>query len=256
MYIKGTTTITDRSGKPIIQEIYKRSCKPCVMENGRIKQAKRSERQKPTPEAMRRYNAIVAQRKLIRKINANFTKGDLYLTLTYPRGKRPVPEKAKKDLTKFIAALRREFQRQGRDLEWVARTEIGAQGAIHHHVIIPKIDAETVERLWNRYSGGHAHIVSMYGRDFSLLATYLCKPLPENSEQMTLLPEDEVVTLNYRCSRNLYEPPEHKRTCRANSWRKDPVVPDGWYLDKDSYIQGVNPITGRGYQYYRIIRLE
>lgn len=256
MYIQGTRVITDADGKATIKEIHKRYNFPCEMQNGKPVRRKRGKREKPTAAAVRRYNAIRAQRKLIRKINANFQKGDLYLTLTYPAGCRPGRKQAEKDVTNFIKALRRRFRANGRELKWIARTELGEQGAIHHHVIVPKTDAQAVETVWNRIGGGHVHFRSMYGHDFSLLATYFCKPEPENAAQLTLLPEEEKVRLNYRCSRNLFEPQEYKKTCKANSWRNEPFVPAGWYLDKNSYVQGINPITGHGYQYYRLIRLE
>lgn len=256
MYIQGIRIINDDEGNPRIKEIHKRNCCPCTLLDGKVMPKKRGKREKPTPEAVCRYNAILAQRKIIRKINANFRKGDLYLTLTYPAGERPEPRQAQKDMTNLLKALRRRFQKDGRMLKWVARTEIGSRGAIHHHLIIPKIDIQAVETMWSRYSGGHIHAQSMYGHDFSLLATYFCKPITEDGAQLTLLPEEENVNLSYRCSRNLIEPEEHKRTCKASSWRQNPVVPDGWYLDKNSYVQGINPITGHGYQYYRLIKLE
>ncbi|MGN1015332.1 MAG: hypothetical protein ACI4PM_08250 [Butyricicoccus sp.] len=178
------------------------------------------------------------------------------MTLTYSAGYRPGLKQAEKDVTNFIKTLRRRFKKDGQTLKWVARTEVGERGAIHNHVIIPKMDTQVVENIWNRIAGGHVHFRSMYGHDFSLLATYFCKPIPENTAQLTLLPDEEKVNLSYRCSRNLIEPQEYRRTCKANSWRNEPFVPAGWYLDKNSYVQGINPITGRGYQYYRLIKLE
>ena len=51
--------------------------------------ATRREKTDRTPEAVQKYNGKMARRQLIRIINAGFTPGDIYLTLTYRRGERP-----------------------------------------------------------------------------------------------------------------------------------------------------------------------
>lgn len=228
------------------RDVYKRHRYVCRMEGNKVVRH-RGRKERPTPAAMAEYNKKIAQRKLTRKINANFHKGDLYLTLTYPREGRPTPERAQKDLNNCIDRLRRRFKKEGKTLKWVARTEIGSRGGIHHHMIIPFTDIRMIQEMWSRY-GGHVSFQTLRGNDFSKLAAYFLKPsgtegIPGVSQQ-------------YRCSRNLIEPKEHRKKVKANSWKEEPVVPAGWYLDKDSLDTGINPITGYGYQYYRLIKLE
>ena len=241
MYIRGDC----RAGKT--WEIYKRYQQPCRIENGKVIKQKRKAREKPTADAVQKYNEKLKIRKLTRKINANFVEGDLYLTLTYPRDGRPDPAQAHKNLKNFTEALRRRYKKQGIEFKWVSCTEIGSRGGIHHHMIIPYIDdVRQITELWRRY-GGHTRIQTLYGSNYEKLASYIakCETKSESGGKST-----------YSCSRNLTDPPEKVRKVKADSWQMNPVVPAGWILEKDSLEIGINPFTGYGYQFYRLVQLE
>ena len=231
MYLRGEWT----AGKT--KEIYKRFVYACEMKDGKPVRCRRKEKSNPTPENVRKYNQQLRERRLIRKANANFGKGDLYLTLTYPRERRPSPEKARKDIENFRACLRRRYRKSGQEMKWIACTEIGSRGGIHHHMLINQYeDVREIAELWEHY-GGYAHIQFIRGNNLAKLASYIAKN-------------------EYSCSRNLIDPPERKKKVKANSWRNDPVVPAGWMLDKESMVTGINPVTGHGYQFYRLVQLE
>ena len=239
MYIRGDR----RAGKT--WEIYKRYQQPCRIENGKVVKQKRKAREKPTAEAVQRYNEKMKLRRLTRKINANFTYGDLYLTLTYPRDRRPDPVQAQKNIKNFIEALRRRYRKKGVEFKWVACTEIGSRGGIHHHMILPYIDdVRQITDLWRRY-GGHTRMENLYGQTYGKLAAYIAKCATKQGAGST-----------YSCSRNLLDPPEKTKKVKANSWQENPVIPAGWMMDKESLEIGVNPFTGYGYQFYRLIQLE
>lgn len=122
-------------------------------------------------------------------------------------------------------------------MKWIACTEIGSRGGIHHHMLLNQYDdVREIAELWERY-GGYAHIQFVRGNNLAKLALYIAKN-------------------EYSCSRNLIDPPERMKKVKANSWRDDPVVPAGWMLDKDSLVTGINPVTGHGYQFYRLVQLE
>ena len=53
----------------------------------------------------------------------------------------------------------------------------------------------------------------------------------------------------------LEKPKESTRTLASNRWRDDIHVPDGYYLDKDSLIEGVN-LEGYPYRFYKLIKLD
>ena len=42
----------------------------------------------------------------------------------------------------------------------------------------------------------------------------------------------------------------------ANSFRKEPSVPKGYILDRDSYVYGVSEVTGYEYQKYTLIKIR
>lgn len=88
---------------------------------------------------------------------------------------------------------------------------------------------------------------TLYGENFENLASYMakCETKQQAGGKNT-----------YSCSRNLIEPPEKIRKVKADSWREMPTIPKGWVLDKDSLIVGINPFTGFGYQFYRMIQIE
>lgn len=231
MYLRGERI----AGKT--KEVHKRFVYQCEMKDGKPVRCRRKEKINPTPEAMRKYNQQLRERKFIRKANANFGKGDLYLTLTYPRECRPTPEKARRNLKNFQDCLRRRYRKAGKELKWMACTEIGSRGGIHHHMLVNEYDdIRGISDLWERY-GGYAHIQFVRGNNLAKLASYIAKS-------------------EYSCSRNLIDPPEKTKKVKANSWRDDPVVPRGWMLDKDSLVTGINPVTGHGYQFYRLVQLE
>ena len=62
-------------------------------------------------------NLVNAKKNLVRLINANFGPGDLLLVLTY-EGKPPSPNKAKKDLKKYVRRLREYGKKTGIRLCW------------------------------------------------------------------------------------------------------------------------------------------
>lgn len=228
-------------------EVYKRNRCQSKIVNGKIVKRERGERAHPTKEEVQRYNQKLRERKLTRKLNANFTEGDLYLTLTYTREKRPNAADAEKNLRKFLACLKRMYKKTGTELKWVATTEIGSRGGIHHHLVIPYYaDVREIEKKWRRY-GGHVKMQTLYGQNYKKIATYIAK-----SETKT----GTASRSTYSCSRNLVEPPEKIKRVKATSWRDEPAIPKGWTLDKDSLTVGINPFTGFGYQFYRLVQIE
>lgn len=250
---------TWETSKTQTREVYKRYSEACYLDEEnklhKLPRKKRSQRKKATKEAVKQYNQRMRIRNLTRKINENFAQDDNYLTLTYGEEKPEVKE-ADELFNKFIRLLRREFQKRGRTFRWIGRTEVGAKNnALHHHLLIPKLsdnareDRELIRELWHKYAPGSlVKIIPLYTEEFSRLASYFCK--------RSKYAEQTGMKQNYRCSRNLREPKETHKRVKANSWREEPVVPAGWMLDKNSLEVGVNPLTGTGYQFYRLIKLD
>lgn len=201
---------------------------------------------KATPEQIKAQNRKNKEKRIRRKIKANFREEDIWLTLTYRKEERPESMKeATKDIRAFLDKLRRAYKKQGVPLKWMLHTEIGSRGGIHHHLIINRVtDSDLIiRRAWKK---GGAHMDLLYEEGgFRKLAAYLAKePDSENKLQES----------RFSCSRNLKKPKLKKYLLKC--WAKEPKPRKGYYIDKETYHEGVNPITGRRYRSYTMIRLN
>lgn len=214
---------------------------------------KRQKRKKATPEEIKKQNEYNRVKKLRRKIGYNFNSNDWYITLTYKKENRPTTEKAKKILREFLDYLRKEYKKRGQPLKYIIVTE-WKNKAIHHHIIINHIvDAKTdtsklIHKKW-KYGGKHFQHLYEDG-DFKKLAEYLVKETKDTKQE-----SESPSRLSYSCSRNLEMPKPKKKILRRKQW-DEPKPRKGYYIDKDSIIEGVNPITGYHYQHYIMIKIE
>lgn len=213
----------------------------------------RKGKEKATPEEIERVNQWNAERRLRLKINANFREDDLFITLTYRRDERPSPEQAKKNITKLINSLRKEFRKAGAELKYVNATEYKNK-AIHHHLLLNHIDGQDVSKmvrkLW-RFGRPHFKYLDDTGQ-YRKLANYLIK---ETSG--TFRENDGGHKQRYSCSRNLIIPqPETEIVKRAAKWSPNPRPIRGYYIDKETVYNGIDPYTGRIYQRYTMVSLE
>ncbi|MDR2513761.1 MAG: hypothetical protein LBD02_00950 [Christensenellaceae bacterium] len=147
-------------------------------------------------EAQQNLNDRNAKKKLIRKINANFTPEDLHVTLTYKRGVLPEEEQARRDIRNFIRRVRTYRRKNGlSELKYVYVIEFyngdGRRTRVHHHVIMSGMDRKTVKSLWPH---GSVRVDELEPEDGTLegLARYITKQ-PTKSKR-------------WQASRNLKEP--------------------------------------------------
>ena len=204
---------------------------------------KRQKKQKATPEQVKKQNLFNRTKKLRRMIRANFYEDDLYWTFTFKKEKRPESIEEAKDIwTKLQRKLRDECKRQGRQFKWVVRIERGSKGAVHIHLIMNAIDKpQYVKKLWKEY--GHAKLEFMYEEGgFSKLAAYMTKP------------DEDGEASHYSHSRNLPIPEPEVEMIPGDM--EDIEIPEGYYLEKESLIEGFNPITGYPYRHYTLIKIQ
>lgn len=213
------------------------------------KKEKRAKRSKATPEQKRQENKRQAERKLARILDANFQEGDWHLVLTYRPEERPNELEAKKRLRKFLAVMRREYRKAGVELKYVAVTE--GKKAVHHHIIVNncKVSVDVIRKAWTY---GRPKLTPLDDEgSYITLAEYLIKETDERFRD-----EFAVEKQRYSRSRNLIEPKPKKQKIRAREFRSQPVAPAGWKIEAGSLYEGISTITGRRYQYYRIIRIK
>ena len=113
---------------------------------------RRRKSQTSTPK-QRALNNKRSVRYLEALTHANFGRGDLLLGLSYAEEHAPENEaEAKKEFGNFIRRL--NYRRKKKNLppaRWIAVTEIGKKGRIHHHVIVDAaLDRDEVEAIWGR----------------------------------------------------------------------------------------------------------
>lgn len=216
---------------------------------------KRAKRRKATPEEMAKQNQYNREKLVRRLIKENFGEYDHYATFTYRRDCRPPDlSAALEDRRKLLDALRKAYKKRGYLLKWIARTERGKRGAVHHHMIINRIpDSDRLlAEAWKRVQGsGRVVIVPMYERGaYAELAAYMVKPGETDAKG------NPTTWSRYSHSRNLEVPQPHKdRTTRREIIQPPRPLP-GYYIDPDSIRQGTNPITGREYLHFIMIKMR
>lgn len=74
---------------------------------GGARRQTRAPKTKPSVEAQKKYNRVMAAKKLIRLVNANFDKGDLFLHPTYqPQNAPKTEEEARRDITNYMRRIK------------------------------------------------------------------------------------------------------------------------------------------------------
>ncbi len=212
----------------------------------------RQGKEKPTAEEMERINQKNAEARLRRLINANFGYGDTHLVLTYKKENRPDPAEGKERITKFIRILRREYKKLGEDLKYIHVTEYENK-AIHHHLIINGIGNANINKLIRDcWAWGTPHLTPLDDTgQYKDLAAYFIK---ETSK--TFRKDDGGHKQRYSCSRNLIKPVTKTTIIKkAAKWLDEPKAIKGYYIDKDTVYNGVNPWNGRPIQYYTMVKL-
>lgn len=208
---------------------------------------RRQKNRNKTPLSMAKVNQRNAENKLRWKINANFGAGDIYLTLTYTRANRPDAETAAAELRNYLRRLRRIYKTAGAELKYIAVTETGSRGGIHHHMVINSgIDTRLIAQLWTKGIAGIKYLdnTGEYGR----LAGYLIK------ETSKTLHDGRGRKLRYTCSRNLKEPEIKTERIKADTWTETPRAVKGYALTGE-VESGVIEATGYGYQHYTMRKL-
>lgn len=242
---------------------------------------KRQKKKKPTPGQIAKQNQRNKETRMRRTIKANFAEKDLWCCCKYPEGIRLQIEDVKKDKSRFLRILRREYEKRGSPLKWVARLEIGERGGIHFHILVNRLWKSQSDILiadaWSRAlersalqsirpgcrTEGLVDWASTYDSGgYKALADYICKQPEEGTEEYKQLslfaPEEQKQLLSVTSSRNLIRPEPERHYYSRRTMRKlvedGPEPTPGYYIDIDSLYIGTNPYTG--YSYCKYIELK
>ena len=224
---------------------------------------KRAKKTKATPEEVKKQNQRIREKKMRRLIKANFDKGDIWMTLKYPKGQRKPLDEVKTDLRRFIDYMRRRYKSQGKEFKFIYRLEIGRLGGIHIHMIVPRIrGADTELIIQNGWIHGRANFQNLDEGDYSELAAYIVKqPDDEVGKQLNKYSKEERKEfIKYSSSRNLIRPEPEKKVYSKRTVRKmlkdGPKPSEGYYILKDSFVKGFNEFTGMSFIYYKERKIE
>ena len=213
----------------------------------------RQKKEKPTPEAVKRQNQRRREEKTARIIAANFEEGDLVRTLTFARDRRPADmAEAQATFKRFYQSLRREYRKRYYDLYWIANIECTQRGAWHVHFICNAIfgASEIIKALWEDQGGVYDQTLKDIVKAGKDLGAYMAKT-PDSTKGG----EHKVSEAKQTHSKNLTIP--EPETAVISGWKMTdaPRPPKGYYLIKDSLIEGVNE-AGYKYRRYKFARIR
>ena len=136
----------------------------------------RAEKSKLSSAARSKMNAITSWNKCRLTMAANFSLGDLFVTLTYDDKSLPMERAAAvKLLRRWVDQMRAEYRRQGLTLRYIYTTEnVHGNGRYHHHIVMNRIDnaKEAIQAQWPQ---GHIDIEYINDLDYTPLAKYFTK---------------------------------------------------------------------------------
>lgn len=198
--------------------------------------AARGPRQGKTREAQEKVNDRRAEEELRWKLNANFGAGDLHLVLHYCDKPQDL-QKAEADKQRFLRLLRGAVKKQGLPWKYIACTESKRMTNIHHHIILPQMDLETLRVLWEKTAGGNISVRPMDNRgNHAKLANYLMKETRETIRRWRELGKRYK---RFSAAQGMESPKPEYRTIYAGRWNEQPKARKGWALWKDEDGQTV-----------------
>lgn len=144
------------------------------------KQAKILNLKKKINKAQKNLNDRNARKKLERLINANFVKGDLWITLTYDNKHLPASiDEAIKNMTNYIRRINYRRKKLGIDkAKYIYITEYSQEEDIrcHHHLIMDSgLSMDIVESVWKCGKRNNVRKVDPDEKGLTGLANYLSK---------------------------------------------------------------------------------
>ena len=121
-----------------------------------VKPRKRSS-EKETSKCQERINERVAEEHLRWLINCNYRYGDYHMVLHY-WDKEITLEQAERDRAAFLRELRKAYAKAGKRLKYIAVLETKHMTNVHHHILLPRFDAQIIAAAWAKVTNGAGSI--------------------------------------------------------------------------------------------------
>ena len=220
----------------------------------------RKRKKKESRKEQKNLNAKNARKKLRRILNANFTKKDLIVHLTYDNENLPDnEERAIRDRNNYLRRIK-NYRRKNNleELKYVAVLEYHeakendkrTRTRIHHHIVLSGMDRDKVEELWGK---GRANADRLQPNELGLeeLANYISKD-PKGKKRYSpsrnlIIPEAEINDYKY----------SYKKTWNLsrNGTREDFEKLYPGYIYTTHEVQ-VNDINAGTYIYIKMRKLD
>lgn len=140
----------------------------------------RARKRQESSEKQKKQNAKNTRKKIVRLLNGNFTKKDIWITLTYDNKHLPKDMKtARKDLYNYLRRIAYWMKRHGlgplKYLYVIEYINDGKSVRIHHHVVMNFSDRDRAESFW--MGGGRTQARRLQPDDSGLegLGRYISK---------------------------------------------------------------------------------
>ena len=220
-----------------------------------VKPRKRSS-EKETSKCQERINERVAEEHLRWLINCNYRYGDYHMVLHY-WDKEITLEQAERDRAAFLRELRKAYAKEGKRLKYIAVLETKHMTNVHHHILLPRFDAQIIAADWTKVTNGAGSISFQMlddRKNHAKLASYLIK---ESRSTMRRCREQGIRRRRYTCSAGMAKPEIRYQVAKAETWRKEPKARRGMHLyrfdDGSEYKSGWHELSGWPWQeYYEI----
>lgn len=205
-----------------------------------------------TPDAQKQVNRRMAEKKLTRLMNANFSGEDYYITLSYRKEERPDREELNRDIKRILRKMRKHYRQEGLELKYIWTAEKGTRGGAHIHIVVNGINniSQFIRGLWEK---GWICIKPLdKSGQYRKLAGYFIK-----YSDRTMKTEKGFINKRYCSSKNLMIPEPEKRIIRGrNAYNHKIEVPAGWYVDKESIKEAWHEVTGYMYFSYTLVQFS
>ena len=219
---------------------------------------KRAKKKEDTPEQVAKVNQYNKEKRARHLLRKYFRAGDWFATLTYRKEERPPNmSTAKKHFKSFIRKVKRWYQKNGFESFWIRNIENTTTNNWHIHLVINDVAEGNLLKVLNEmWPHGRVHDPKpLYKRgEFKDLATYITKDEKSTRKMIGDNLDHKVTEASYSRSRNMH--PDPPKVDKLKRWEKEPRGKKGWYIEKESYFEGINPVTGYKYRHYTLIRIN
>lgn len=141
------------------------------------KSSRASDHPRRRPPRQERINERVAEEHLRWLINCNYRYGDYHMVLHY-WDKEITLEQAERDRAAFLRELRKAYAKAGKRLKYIAVLETKHMTNVHHHILLPRFDAQIIAAAWTKVTNGAGSISFQMlddRKNHAKLASYLIK---------------------------------------------------------------------------------